>query len=265
MSNVRDWLTWIKFMLRIVTVIREDIGRGTLKTNYFRQGSRVKLNFINLQMQLSTFPTSLLVLLSLITWQVCCKEGEQQKLGPIFHLCGGSFRSMWDRCCGHRCRVHALKRTLGKKCGDTTLISVLVQFWRSLLAWFSDSTGLVGQGAWTLTWAVASSKSTRPRPRSSGSLGSRRPIKAQQDYANMARKILFRWNKFWNNFRKIRALKHSTSRNIILYLYRAFVAFFVPPLWPKLFRYVYEAPTLFIIAVVTCHLWHHIANVNSCS
>jgi len=62
------------------------------------------------KMRLFTFPLYLLVLLSAITWQVCC----EQKVGKIRHLCGGSFRVIWEQCCGHRCGVHAHKRALGE-------------------------------------------------------------------------------------------------------------------------------------------------------
>lgn len=128
-------------------------------------------------MRLFTFPLYLLVLLSAITWQVCC----EQKVGKIRHLCGGSFRVIWEQCCGHRCGVHAHKRALGKKSSDTKLISVFVLFWWELVR-------LVIWLNWD-RWARSldpplesvSSNGIGPRFRSSGSLGSLRPIKAQQD------------------------------------------------------------------------------------
>ncbi|XP_078359237.1 uncharacterized protein LOC144643767 [Oculina patagonica] len=65
-------------------------------------------------MQLSTFPTFVLVLLFLITWQLCGEAREAHKAGPTQHLCGWNFKRWWERCCGKRCGVHALKRSLGE-------------------------------------------------------------------------------------------------------------------------------------------------------
>lgn len=60
-------------------------------------------------MRLFTFSTSLLVLLSLTMWQV------RWQVDATFHLCGESFKEVWEKCCGHKCGQHALKRSLGKK------------------------------------------------------------------------------------------------------------------------------------------------------
>ncbi|KAJ7330199.1 hypothetical protein OS493_022720 [Desmophyllum pertusum] len=63
-------------------------------------------------MQLSTFSTCVLVLLSLITWKLCYGAHEAHKVGPIFNLCADQFKGTWERCCGHQCGVNALKRSL---------------------------------------------------------------------------------------------------------------------------------------------------------
>lgn len=85
-------------------------------------------------MQLSTFSTCVLVLLSLITWKLCYGAHEAHKVGPIFNLCADQFKGTWERCCGHQCGVNALKRSLGKRCNNPCLPPIQTEL-ISLVLW----------------------------------------------------------------------------------------------------------------------------------